>query len=163
MVSTSINTHLTLLLQRSTNILVEDLRRSSQSGNGLNIVGGHNDVNLSRLAGVQDVGSEILNLGLDIVGAGDTKDLEAAIVDLLAGSWDDGCESSRGQQGRGKKSGLHCGIDEATHGVCWSSAVEKLSLYFLPGFISLTMLRMAVHLPPAHRVAVPDMLLYRLD
>lgn len=106
---TSINSHLTLLLQIGSNILTENLAIGDESSQSIEILRRNNYIDLIRMSRVQDMCGEVLNLGLVLLGGGDAEDLEAVVVDLLSSTRDNAGERGRQEEGGGKNS-LHVEI-----------------------------------------------------
>lgn len=109
---TSVDLRGLLLSKSSTDILDEDSGVGSDLGDGIDVVGRNNNVELLLGAGVEDGSRELVDLGYSILGAlgkSDTQALETVVVNLL------GAGNSRGNSQREKseeKRGPHLVSEE---------------------------------------------------
>jgi hypothetical protein len=104
---TSIHAHLTLLSKDGANVIVNDFALCERAYRS-DIIRRYDDVELGRLSRIQDVGGELFDLSLEAGSVLQTKELEAAVVDLLIVSWNNR-RKDRGHEQRGGKNVLHLG------------------------------------------------------
>lgn len=107
---TSINGHLALFGKSCADILVQHLALGNQGRQGVDILGGNDNIEFSRRARVKDMCGQALDLCLDSISASYAEYLEAIVVDLLASPRNGSAKRGRRkEQGRSKDGGLHDG------------------------------------------------------